>query len=73
MAIKNNWDLQFALRIETDEEDDIILFVKEILKRLKRGEMEGYGNYCAGTYEFSTVEWATQRKEVESCITDEVG
>jgi hypothetical protein len=73
MVVKANWGLQFALRIEADEEDDIIMFVEMVLERLKRGELDGRGNYCAGVYEFSTIEWKTQGKEVEPCTADEVG
>jgi hypothetical protein len=55
--MQNNWDLQFAMTIETDEEQGIVSMLEEVIRRLKNGEGEGRGNYCYGVYEFSIVEW----------------
>lgn len=55
--MQNNWDLQFAMTIETDEEQGIVSMLEEVIRRLKNGEVEGKGNYCYGVYEFSIVEW----------------
>lgn len=60
--MKSNWDLQFALTIETDEEQGIVSMLEEIIRRLRNDESEGRANYCYGVYEFSIVEWVKKQK-----------
>jgi hypothetical protein len=52
--ITQNWDLNITLRISADEEKDLVALLREVARRIKKGETSGGGNYCAGTYDFET-------------------
>lgn len=54
--ITDNWDYRLAVSIYADDPENIVQMLREIAKRIKRGETDGAESYCAGTYEYRLEE-----------------
>lgn len=52
----DNWDYRLKVEIYSDDPEEIAKLLREIARRVKRGETGGAESYCAGTYEFTLEE-----------------
>lgn len=49
---QNNWDLSLTLTIQADDEESILNLLKDIRRRIKRGESRVAETHCIGEYQF---------------------
>lgn len=51
--MQNNWGLSFSLTIQADDEESILDLIREVRKRIKKGNLAGIENHCTGQYQYS--------------------
>jgi effector-binding domain-containing protein len=50
--VNDGWELTLSLELHTNDEKDIVIMLREIASKIKKGQSAREGYYCAGTYEF---------------------
>lgn len=54
--MQDNWDLKLNVTVLADDEESLVLLLRDVAKRIKRGNLAGLENTCIGVSEYKLYE-----------------